>query len=543
MRRTLLHELHDLQHEHGYLRRDDLHELSRRTGRPLYELQGLLSFYPHFRVEPPRRHEVALCRDAACWLRDGHAQAESIEAAVAGRDDVELRRVSCPGRCDAAPAAVVDGVPCRMADVMGALDGRPTAAPAPDQGPFPTDPYASPDEHYAVYRRVRDGQLAAADVLATLDASGLRGMGGAGFPTGRKWGLVAKEAASPKYVVCNADESEPGTFKDRVVLERLSHLMLEGMLIAMHVVGAAEGIVFIRHEYGPEQLALETEIRRAYDLGVLGGGLSIEVFTSPGGYILGEETALLEALEGDRGEPRNKPPFPGVKGMWDRPTLINNVETFHHVPSILRNGVEWWNDRGVRGHAGHKLIAVSGHVERPGVYTVPLGATVAELIDLAGGMLGGRPLQAFAPGGASSNFLPADRADVELDFDSLAEAGSMLGSGAMMAVADGVDMLALGVNVLEFFANESCGKCVPCRVGSHKAVRILNGVLAGNGAAPAGWEGTIAELEETLRLTSICGLGQVALGPVLSIMKGFPRGDDVGGAALGGALAPPESRD
>jgi NADH:ubiquinone oxidoreductase subunit F (NADH-binding) len=308
------------------------------------------------------------------------------------------------------------------------------------------------------------------------------------------------------------------------------------------VIGASEAVVFIRHEYGPEQRLLEDEIRRARELGVIGGDYDIEVFTSPGGYILGEETALLECLEGSRGEPRNKPPFPGTYGLWGKPTLINNVETFHHIPAILRNGVDWWREAGVSGFAGLKLVAVSGDVEHPGVYCIPMGTTVAQLIEQAGGMRGGRALQAFAPGGASSNFLPADKADAPLDFDALAQAGSMLGSGALMVVAEGADMLALGKNVLEFFANESCGKCVPCRVGSHKAVRLLDRVVRGNGDRPDGWEGTVEQLEETLRLTSICGLGQVALGPVMSIVRGFPGEHGVGSAALGGAQAPPEAR-
>jgi NADH:ubiquinone oxidoreductase subunit F (NADH-binding)/NADH:ubiquinone oxidoreductase subunit E len=540
MRRTLLHDLTDLQHEHGHLRREDLEALSRRTKRPLYELQGLLSFYPHFRTEPPPRWEVALCRDASCWLRDGEAQAASIEASLAGRDDVEVRRISCPGRCEHAPAATVTDRPCRMLDVIDLVDGREVPPLETPRRRWPTDPYDRPEEHYGVFRRVLAGELSGEEIVAAIEASSLRGMGGAGFPTGRKWGLVAREPATPKYVVCNADESEPGTFKDRVCMEQLPHLVLEGMLLGMFVVGASEGVVFIRHEYGPEQTVLEAEVRRARALGVLGGRFDIEVFTSPGGYILGEETALLDCLEGRRGEPRNKPPFPGTVGLWGKPTLMNNVETFHHVPAILARGVDWWNAQGKDGHSGWKFIAVSGHVERPGVYCAPMGTTVRELIDEAGGMLGGKPLAAFAPGGASSNFLPADRADVALDFDSLAEAGSMLGSGAMVAVGEGVGMLALATNVLQFFANESCGKCVPCRVGSHKAVRILEGAMANGGgrAGANGWRETIDELEETLRLTSICGLGQVALGPVVSVLRGFPLDQEEAGgaAAMGGTL-------
>ncbi len=528
MRRTLIHELNDLQAEHGYLRRQDLESLSRRTQRPLYEIQGLLSFYPHYRTEPARPFEVTLCRDMSCWLRDGRSQAESIEAALHGREDVRVRRVSCIGRCDCAPAATVNETPCRTVDVLDLIDGRPVPALDAPLQDWPTDPYDSPDERYGVFRRAREGGIPPDRILAALEESGLRGMGGAGFPTGLKWKLVAGEAARPKYVVCNADESEPGTFKDREILRQLPHLVLEGMLLGMLVVGAAEGIVFVRHEYGPEEHALVAELERARAAGIVGGDHDIEVFTSPGGYILGEETALLDCLEGRRGEPRNKPPFPGTVGLWGKPTLINNVETFHLVPAIVGRGVEWWSAQGIDDHAGLKFIAVSGHVERPGVYCVPMGTTVEDLIETCGGMQGRRELAAFAPGGASSNFLPADRSGVALDFASLQEAGSMLGSGALVAVAIGTDVLSLATNVLEFFANESCGKCVPCRVGSRKAVRILERALSADGDPHADWERTVTDLEETLRLTSICGLGQVALGPVMSVLRNFPVAERVG---------------
>jgi NADH:ubiquinone oxidoreductase subunit F (NADH-binding) len=350
-------------------------------------------------------------------------------------------------------------------------------------------------------------------------------MGGAGFPTGRKWELVAAQAATPKYAICNADESEPGTFKDRQILAGQPHLVLEGMLLGMLATGATEGWVFIRHEYGPEETVIRREIdglRAAGLIGpdVLGTGrrLSVEVFTSPGGYILGEESALIECMEGHRGEPRNKPPFPGVYGLHGRPTLMNSVETFAHVPVIARRGAAWWAAQGAGEHTGLKFFAVSGHVERPGVYCVPMGTTARELLDLAGGVSGGRALAAIQPGGASSNFLGPDRLDVPLDFGSLREAGSMLGSGALVVLAEGTDLLAAATNVLRFFRDESCGKCVPCRVGSTKAHRILTDHLAAGGG-PGDVPERISELEQVMRRTSICGLGQVALGPVASVLR------------------------
>ena len=255
---------------------------------------------------------------------------------------------------------------------------------------------------YAALRKVLSGELGADQVISALTASGLRGMGGAGFPTGRKWGLVAAQEASPKYVICNADESEPGTFKDRQILAEQPHLVLEGLLLGMAVVGAEEGWVFIRHEYGQEEAVIRGEIEalRAAGLvgqtvlpgkGVAGSGrrLSVEVFTSPGGYILGEESALIECMEGHRGEPRNKPPFPGTYGLWGQPTLMNSVETFAHVPVIVANGADWWKAQGTGDGTGLKFFAVSGHVERPGVYCVPMGTTARQLLELAAGSAAG----------------------------------------------------------------------------------------------------------------------------------------------------------
>ena len=287
------------------------------------------------------------------------------------------------------------------------------------------------------------------------------------------------------------------------------------------MVGAERGWIYLRHEYEHACGPLERAIGQALRRGLLGKGFDIEIFLSPGGYILGEETALLEALEDKRGEPRNKPPYPGTRGLWAKPTLINNVETFAMVSAILKKGAEWWKTQGARGHQGLKVMAVSGDVERPGVYEIPMGTTAAELIQMAGGVKGTKRLKAFAPGGASSQFLPADKAGVEIDFASIQAAGSMLGSGALVAVAEGTDMLAVAANVTRFFRNESCGKCVPCRVGTEKVVDMLDKILTGKS------DGKLREvlpgLEETLAQTSICGLGQVALNPLASVLRAWPE--------------------
>jgi formate dehydrogenase beta subunit len=512
---SLIPALNAIQERVGWLPREELVALSRDVHRPLYEIEGLVSFYPHFRTEPPKKTEIRVCRDLSCWLRGADEQIAALKERQAGDPDVEIVEGSCLGRCDIAPACTVNEKPRTLEEGIGETAVSPWR--------WPNDPYPAAGDRYAVLRDVLAGRLDAAAITAVLKDAGLRGMGGAGFPAGRKWDLVAAQQATPKYAICNADESEPGTFKDREILATQPHLVLEGMLLGMLAVGAEEGWVFIRHEYGPEAQVIRREIEHLRETGLIGDGRpSIEIFTSPGGYILGEESALIECMEGHRGEPRNKPPFPGTYGLHGKPTLMNSVETFAHVPAIASKGAAWWNDQGKGDHSGLKFFAVSGHVARPGVYCVPMGTTARELLDLAGGVDGGRPLGAIQPGGASSNFIGPDKLDVELDFGTLQAAGSMLGSGAIVVMAEGTDLLAAAVNVLRFFRDESCGKCVPCRVGSAKAHVILDGLLK-TGGGPADVDGEVRDLAEVMRRTSICGLGQVALGPVMSVLR---LGDD-----------------
>jgi formate dehydrogenase/NADH-quinone oxidoreductase subunit F len=526
---SLIGRLNEAQEKHGWLSRDTLHAMSRQANVPLHRLQQLVSFYPHFRTTPPPRVELAVCRDMSCYLAGAEGCAKTLKQ-LAG-DGVEVHEVSCIGRCDHAPAGMVNGTPIVVSDpdMLKGWVANPATVPAfelPPPRPWKIDPYPAPEPRYGAFRKLVGLSRAEGEAwgLAELKASGIRGMGGAGFPAGTKWALVKRETRFPKYVICNADESEPGTFKDAKILADLPHLVLEGMMIAAYTLGAETAIVYLRHEYEAERRRVQAAVDAARAAGLLGknvlgtgANIDIEIFVSPGGYILGEETALLEALEDKRGEPRNKPPFPGTHGLHGQPTLINNVETFAHIPGILVNGGDWWKSQGKNGCAGIKFIAVSGHVEKPGVYEVPFGTTVRELIDLAGGMKDGKKLLAFAPGGASSNFLVADKADVKLDFAELAKAGSMLGSGALVVAAEGTDLFALATNVTKFFRNESCGKCVPCRVGSQKAVELLEAVQAG--LLPRTALDVLPHLAETMTLTSICGLGQVALSPVLSVMK------------------------
>jgi formate dehydrogenase/NADH-quinone oxidoreductase subunit F len=521
----LIHELYRLQQERGYLSEEDLRSLAERLRVPLYRVEEVVSFYTHFRTDPPPKTEVAVCRDLSCHLLKGRDYYSRVRQLLDGDGEVDVHEVSCLGRCELAPAALVNEIPVgrmsaeELVDLARNPDRLPPAGRAQTRS-WRIDYSEESGEKYSLYStytRREDVDAAAAEIIETLKEAGLKGMGGAGFPTGLKWGIVRKEAAAPKYVICNADESEPGAFKDRLILEELPHLVIEGMCLAAFVTGAQQGFVYVRSEYEPERRAMQIALDEARGRGILGEHFDIAIFVSPGGYILGEETALLEALEDRRGEPRNKPPYPGQIGLRGLPTLINNVETLALVPAILRQGPDWWERQGVRGHSGLKFIGVSGHVENPGVFEIPLGTTVKELIDRAGGMKDGRPLKAFAPGGASSNFLPAEKADVELDFQSIADAGSMLGAAALVVVGEGTDMIEAATNVTRFFRNESCGKCVPCRVGTEKVVTMLEDILAGRGNGSL--LDLLPSLEETLAETSICGLGQVALNPIASALK------------------------
>jgi formate dehydrogenase beta subunit len=536
----LLRELMRVQHELGWLSDDTLREIAKQQRVPLYRLEGLVSFYPSFRRTPPPRRTVHVCRDVACAMGGCAKLSADLRESLAGQDDVEIVEVSCIGRCEHAPAVLIDEVPVldsSLDDLLRLIDGsQPLPSNEPTQTPrqWKCDPYLKSEYRYQSVRLLGEdvGPMCTETLgeacIETLKDSGLRGMGGAGFPTGRKWELVRSESEPQKYVICNADESEPGTFKDRVILEELPHLVIEGMLLAALTIGSESGIIYLRHEYQREQKALEAALEHARETGILGDNAAgtgrrfdIEIFVSPGGYILGEETALLEALEDKRGEPRNKPPYPGTHGLWGKPTLINNVETYAFTTFIMSRGADWWIDQAPGEFVGLKFVSVSGDVKRPGVYEIPIGTSVAELIELAGGMRDGVTLQAFLPGGASSNFLPADKVNTPLDFDAMKAAGSMLGTGAVIVIGDQHNLFDLATNIVRFFRNESCGKCVPCRVGSQKAVQILERV--GCGQSDSSQLAILPELSDTLEQTSICGLGQVALNPILSLMKNIPN--------------------
>jgi NADH:ubiquinone oxidoreductase subunit F (NADH-binding)/NADH:ubiquinone oxidoreductase subunit E len=537
---VIFDDLRAIQLRYGFLPKAELEGLSQRTQTPLYQIHSVASFYPHFHLVPPAKAEVRVCADMSCHLNGACELRADLERRFANArpDDVQIRDVSCLGRCDHAPAVSINDhiftdVTADHAEQLArrAIRGEDIHEPHPAQARVEckADPYADA-EKYGVVRKLVQSR-AFDEVLAQLKAAELRGMGGAGFPTSMKWDLVRKESDPVKYVVCNADESEPGTIKDRFIMTHLPHLLVEGMLIAGIVTGAKRGILYIRHEYHLQEEILGEEIRRCYRAGLLGKSIlgtpftfELEVFVSPGGYICGEETALIEAIEGHRAEPRNKPPFPVQAGLWQKPTVLNNVETFINVPQILAKGVEWFAAQGAGGSRGLKFVGVSGHVARPGIFEVPMGTPMREVIlNHAGGIRGGRQLKAFAPSGPSSGYLPASMLDVRLDFKALAEAGSMLGSGAIVACDDTTCMLDMALNAVRFYRNESCGKCVPCRVGSQKMTDMLVRWTQG-GMSESQYRADVAlldELSQAMSLTSICGLGQIVPAPIQSVLKHF----------------------
>jgi len=576
----IVQELHHIQERHRYLPDGELRKLAERTGTPLYRLQEVASFFPHFRLEPPPAVEVRICHDMACHQGGCPRLKADLEKRLAGEiaaGRAAVRYVSCLGRCDRPVAALVnDGFyAARSADALvaiarDALAGRQPPADA-DSGyefhsnrPWRIDPYQPPTApaaapgYEAVRRLVTGGDRQG--VIEQLKISDLRGMGGAGVPAHQKWNDVWKAKGDAKYVVCNADESEPGTFKDRELLTRHPHLVLEGVILAGILTGATRGWIYIRHEYAEQIAIMRREIARAERLGACGQGIfgsaasfPVEVFASPGGYICGEQSALIEAMEDRRGQPRNKPPQLETNGLYDKPTLVSNVETFAWAPAIMLQGGQWYADGGVRGCKGRRIFSISGDLVRPGVYEVPNGITLGELLDdLCGGAVG--RLKAFAPSGPSGGFLPrllpvtalargwekrapadlvakvaaaggthVDILDLQLDLQRFRDLGLAIGAG-LVVYNDTRDAVAEAVNCSQFFRDESCGKCVPCRIGSEKIVEMGEELLAGrlDAAAFASRQELVGELTRAMEMTSICGLGMVAAKPVESALALFP---------------------
>ncbi|HEX8200360.1 MAG TPA: NADH-ubiquinone oxidoreductase-F iron-sulfur binding region domain-containing protein [Isosphaeraceae bacterium] len=557
----IVQELHEIQHRCGYLPVEELQALARRLEVPLHRLHEVASCFPHYRLEPPPAVEVGVCRDMACHLRGAGRLRVALTALASeiGGDAVEVGGVSCLGQCDHAPAVAVNGhiywglsegqVRARVRD---AAEGKTLPHQKADRSPrgWTIDPYDGQPRYDAVRRLVETRD--AASVIEALKLANLRGMGGAGFPTHLKWSTVRSAPGDVKYVVCNGDESEPGTFKDRELLRRTPHLLVEGMVLAGLVTGAQRGYIYLRHEYEQEIEVMREAIAAAAAQGLCGErilgsdlGFPLEVFVSPGGYICGEESALLEAMEDRRAEPRNKPPFPVFSGLRGQPTVINNVETLCWTPAIVLRGGAWYRDAGVRGASGLRFVSISGDVNDPGVYEVPFGQTVRELIQTAGGMRDGQALKAIAPSGPSGGFLPAvlhekdlpttaaraffrdrlargggplDILDLPLDLATLGGIGNMLGA-AFVVVGERACIVDFARNCVAFYRNESCGKCVPCRVGTQKLLDILTDITSGSDGRDG--MGAVDDLAYTMAQASICGLGQVAANPMTTVMGYF----------------------
>ncbi|MCB9742226.1 MAG: SLBB domain-containing protein [Alphaproteobacteria bacterium] len=480
------HQVLKLLKEAGGLTRETARQVAEQTGVPEADVFGAGSFYELLRHPDVERR---VCQGLSCKLM--------------GADTIEGLGVSCLGQCDRAPVAVDRD--CQL------VTYGPRGGVTPDDPELPMNLGGADTADYRGLQAAR--QMGQAGVLQALSDSGLQGRGGAGFPAGLKWRSVCGQPVTERYVVCNADEGEPGTFKDREIMLRRPHLMLEGLAIAAETIGASSIFIYVRGEFPAEKQSLQRALDEAREHV---GHLDWRFIDGHGAYICGEETALLESIEGRRGMPRLKPPYPTVAGLWGKPTLMNNVETLACIPDILVRGGERFKSLG-RAEAGTKLYCVSGHVQVPGVYELPLGATLDELVAAAGGYLG--TPKAFSPGGASSGFLPMSYRDLPLDFKSLAKVGSMLGSAGVVVLDDTVDLAQAALWQAVFFEDETCGQCAPCRLGTQFVRQAVGRYLdTGDPGHLAPVEPVAWEMEEG----SICGLGMVAALPLQSARKHFP---------------------
>ena len=516
-RDLLIEHLHLIQDAEGCLPAAHLAALAHEMRMALAEIYEVATFYHHFDVvedgeDRPPPVTVRVCESIACAMAGADALIEVLEARAG--PDLRVLRAPCMGACDRAPAAAVGRNPVAPADADRVLAAAARGALDPE---IPA--YAGLDACIAGggYERLaacRGGALPVEAVLAALEESGLRGLGGAGFPTGRKWRLVRAEPA-PRHLAVNADEGEPGTFKDRHFIETDPHRFLEGMLIAQWAVEAETAHIYLRDEYPACREILLAEIAALERAGLARPG-SIALRRGAGAYICGEESAMLESLEGKRGLPRHKPPFPAQSGLFGRPTLVNNVETLHWVRDVLTEGAGWFAGRGRNGRKGLRTFSVSGRVRRPGVKIADAGITAAELIaEHCGGMAPGHAFKGYLPGGASGGILPASMADVPLDFGTLEEHGCLIGSAAVVVLSDR-DSAAWGaLNLMRFFEDESCGQCTPCRAGCQKAAALM--------AAPSWDRALLGELSAAMADASICGLGQAAPNGLLSVLRHFPE--------------------
>jgi NADH-quinone oxidoreductase subunit F len=538
-RSALLPALLEIQQTEGYISREAIHDLSHTLAIAEAEIYGVVSFYSMLHANETGSRIVSICCDPVCGMAGSDQLLAETDAAVTARGlDWRIERTTCLGLCEHAPAAVVAEIgkpPCQItsatpATLLAATPASPrTASAIQGDGLFLQDHQSytgGPSlKAYGTYSALRHAlHNSRADLIETIRKSRLSGRGGAAFPAAIKWQAVAEHGDQPHYIVCNGDESEPGTFKDRTLMETLPHLVLEGMAIAAYAVGAAHGIVFIRGEYPLATERMRQAIDEAESAGLLGSGihgtdfsLTLEVHRGAGAYICGEETALFEAIEGKRGYPRIKPPFPTQSGLFGKPTLIHNVETLASIPAIMLRGAEWFASIGTEHTPGQKLLAVSGHVLRPGVYEIEPGLSLSALLEGPCGGFVGQP-HALLIGGASGAFLPAAALDTRISIEDLRARGTTLGSGAIMVFNSTVDLKDVLRRIASFFAHESCGKCFPCQLGTQHQLDLL---------MEPDWTPATAErlmaVGQTMHDTSLCGLGQTASSAIGSALKIWPE--------------------
>lgn len=515
-RRDLLIEyLHLIQDAYGCLSAAHLRALAEEMRIAMAEIYEVATFYAHFDVvkegeTPPPALTIRVCDSLSCELAGAQQLKEALEQ---GLDATQVRvlRAPCMGRCDTAPVLelghnhIDHATPEKVQAAIAAGDSHAHIPPYQDLESYRAD------GGYTKLAEIREsGDFDA--IQEELLSSGLRGLGGAGFPSGRKWGFV-RANPGPRYLAVNGDEGEPGTFKDRYYLEREPHVFLEGMLIAAWAVEAETCFIYMRDEYPAVLHILAHEIAALEEAGIVDKGF-IDLRRGAGAYICGEESAMIESIEGKRGLPRHRPPFVANVGIFGRPTLVNNVETLHWVTRVLREGKNILASVERNGRKGLRSYSVSGRVKAPGVHLLPAGSTITDIIEAAGGMLDGNVFKAYQPGGPSSGLLPASMDDVPLDFDTLQPHGSFIGSAAVVVLSDQDSARDAALNMLRFFEDESCGQCTPCRVGCEKAVKLMQ--------AEHWDQPLLEELCMAMADASICGLGQAAPNPIRLTMKHFP---------------------
>jgi NADH-quinone oxidoreductase subunit F len=546
------------QDEYGCVSDEMIAEIGRRLDLNNVQIEETLAYYSMLHRKPMGKHHVQICTNVACMLKGGYALLERAKKRLeighkeTTADGVfSLEEVECIGACTGAPAMQVNYdfyenlTPIRFDRIIQDLDAGRRPEPEkvisgalherhPAETPLISKRWGIKDSHTIDVYVKHDGyqalekalkQMTPEGIIDEVKKSNLRGRGGAGFPTGMKWFFVPKDSPKPKYVICNADESEPGTCKDRPLMEMDPHQLIEGMIIAGRAIGSHQGFIYIRGEYRYVLDIVDAAIAEAYSRGylgkdILGSGFDFDllIHTGAGAYECGEESALMESLEGKRGYPRIKPPFPAVVGLYGCPTIINNVETLSAVPSIILEGGETYANRGTPKNGGTRMLCIAGHINKPGIYEVPLGMNMKKFIyEVAGGIPGNKKIKAVIPGGSSCPLLTGDEIDIAMDYDSVAKAGSMLGSGGMVVMDEDTCMVDMARRIMHFYAHESCGWCIPCREGTTWLRKILERFHAGLGRAED--IDIIADLAKNMLGRTFCPLGDAAAMPTISIMK------------------------